>query len=124
MVVIVPSIYGGYIKLSALILGYRRITWMQGFVYGLAMVLCSFVIRAASLAVGHPLPMAAGIASGLIANLFIGAWFFSSRGACAEGEPIGFGRAIRLSGLALIMMGITVALLMNIPKMLTQGTMP
>lgn len=48
---------------------------------------------------------------GFLANMLIGGWFFSKRGANAEGELLGWGGAIKLTGLAFVMLLLTGAVL-------------
>ncbi|MDO9309080.1 MAG: hypothetical protein Q7V04_08455 [Deltaproteobacteria bacterium] len=122
---LLPAIYGAYIKLSARLLRYQGISWKQGFVFGLIIVICSALIRAALLGFRHSLlPLAQGILVVLLANWLIGSWYFSGRGANTEGGALGWGRAAKLTGVALVMLGFTAAILITVPKMLVQNTIP
>ena len=125
MLTIIPAIYGAYIKLSARLLRYQGISWKQGFVFGLIVVICSALIRVALLGFRHSLlPLVPGILAGLAANLLIGSWYFSGRGANTGGGALGWGRAAKLTGVALVMMGLTAAILVSVLKILAQKAMP
>ena len=123
MFTLIPATYGAYIILSAHLLKYPRITRKEGFIFGLLIVICSSIIRAAS-GLWYSPPIIPGIMLGLFANWVIGSWFFSSRGASTEGVPLGWRRSMKLTGFGLVMLGLTVALLIGVPMMIMQRTMP
>ena len=124
MFTLIPATYGAYIILSAHLLKYARITRKHGFIFGLIVVIFNSIIRAASLGLEHSLPILPGITLGLFANWVIGSWFFSSRGANTEGVPLGWGRSMKLTALGLVMLGLTLAILIGVPMMIMQKTMP
>lgn len=116
--VIFPAVYGALVRLSALILKYQRITWRQGFIFGLLAVICSSLIRAVLFGTGYSLPLVPGILLGLLVNWGIGSWFFSRQGADNEGGRLGWEKSVKLTGLTLVMLCILVALLVTVPVML------
>lgn len=120
MFTVIPAIYGAYIKLSARLLRYDRITWKQSYLFGLVVVICSSLMRAATLGLGHSLSFIPAIVLGLLFNMLIGGWFFGRRGANNEEGPLGWGRAMKLTGLALSMLCLTGAILIVVPNMITQ----
>lgn len=123
LVIFIPATYGAYIKLSARILRQVGITWKQGFVFGLTVVIYSFLGYSISLRLGYSLPILPGIVAGLLANAIIGGWFFSKRGASAEGGLLGWGGAVKLTGLAFALLVLTGAVLTSILKLFS-GPMP
>jgi len=77
------------------------------------------VIRAALLGFGHLLPIVPGVILGLLANWLIGSWYFSRRVVNTEGRTLGWDRALKLTGLAVLMLGLTGTLLIGAVKMLS-----
>jgi hypothetical protein len=124
LVIFIPAIYGAYIKLSARLLRQEGITWKQGFVFGLTIVIYSFLGYSISLRLGYSLPILPGIAAGFLANAIIGGWFFSKRGTSVEGGPLGWGGAVKLTGLAFALLVLTGAVLTSIPELLSTGPVP
>jgi len=122
LVTLIPATYGAYIKMSARLLRQEGITWKQGFVFGLTIVIYSFLGSSISLRLGYSLPIIPGIVLGFLANMLIGGWFFSKRGTNAGGGPLGWGGAVKLTGLAFVMLVLTGAVLIGVLKMLTTGT--
>lgn len=122
---LIPAIYGGYIKLTARLLHYQGVTWKQGFIFGFIVVICSALIRALLLVFWHSLmPPLLGLLMGLIANWLIGSWYFSRRGGSTQEEKLGWNRAANLVGAAVLMLGLTVVILIAVPKMLLHKTIP
>lgn len=113
---LIPAINGAYIKLSAFLLRYSGISWNQGFRFGLIVLVCNAVVRAVSSSIGQ-VPLVLGILPGLIANWLIGSWYFSGRGANTEEGVLGWARALKLTGLAVLMLGLTGTLLIGVSKM-------
>ena len=101
LLALIPAIYGAYIKLSARLLRHQGITWKQGFVFGLIVVICSLLGRASALLIGYSMPLVLAVVLGLLINLIIGGWFFRGRGTNADGRALGWGGAMKLTGLAL-----------------------
>jgi hypothetical protein len=120
MFTLIPALYGAYIKLSMRLLRYSGITWKQGFVFGLIIVLCSALMRAAMFGIGVSLPLVPAILIGLVLNWLIGSWYFSSRADIADGGTLGWDKALKLTGLAVLMLGLTGGLLIGIAKIFSK----
>jgi len=115
---LIPAIYGGYIKLASKLLHYQGVTWKQGFIFGLIVVICSALIRALLLLFSHSLmPPLLGLLMGLLANWLIGSWIFSRQVSSNQKEKLGWNRAANLVGTAVLMLALTVVLLVAVPKM-------
>ncbi len=124
LVTIIPSIYGAYVRLSARLLGYMGVTWRQGFLFGFLVVVCSLLGRLIAFLVGYGMPIVSALLLGLFANLLIGGWLFSKRGVSTEGGPLGWGRAMKLTGVACAMLILTGAFVAVIPRMIMMRTLP
>ena len=115
---IVPAIYGGFIRLSAKFLSYEKITWKLGFIFGLIMSILSIIWRVIFQFIGHPIPLLLSLALGLVLNLLIGGWFFANRGITVNGETIKWSGAVKLTGIAFIMIVSIGLALTHLPKMI------
>lgn len=124
LLTVIPAICGAYIKLSALLLRQEGIIWKQGFVWGLLLMFCSLVVRAATVLSGHPTSLAPGIVLGFVINVLIGGWFFNSRGSNGQGGTLGWGGAVKLAGLAFVMLAFTGVALLFVSRILTTRAMP
>jgi len=77
-------------------------------------------MRAATFGLGQSLSFIPAVVLGLLFNMLIGGWFFGRRGANNEEGPLGWGKAMMLTGLALSMLCLTGAILIFVPNMITQ----
>jgi len=100
MMIVIPAVYGLIVIFSARILRSREITWKKGFVLGIIIIFLGLFLRIVVNKLDYSLPHFLGIIFGLIFNLSIGGWFFCKRGKNAEGELLGWGGAIKLTGLS------------------------
>ena len=90
-------LYAAYVKLSARLLRYR-VRWITSFAF--ALIIWFIAVFARILDLGQPLAIAVGHSVVvLLAVLFLGGWFFSTRSTDATGQPVGFSKAFGLSGL-------------------------
>ncbi len=120
MFTLIPALYGALIKLSARILRYQGISWKQGYTFGIILVLCSALMRAAFGGLGQSIPFVPGILLGLTANWLVGSWYFSGKCANSEEGKLGWSKALRLTGLAIIMVGLIGGLLIGVGMMLSR----
>ena len=102
MMVIVPAFYGLIIKFSARLLRHNEITWKKGFIFGIIVLIIKYFYRLLADSMGFSLPHVIGIIFGLIITLIIGGWFFSTRGKTIDGMILGWGEAIKLTGLSYV----------------------
>jgi len=100
MLTLMPAIYGGYIKLSSHLLRYQQVTWMQGFIFGIAMIVLDLFIRVPSLFIWNSPPIMFETVLGLVITLAGGSWFFSTRAKDANGQAVGWRGGLLLTGLA------------------------
>ncbi|MBW8720891.1 MAG: hypothetical protein JF626_03030 [Polaromonas sp.] len=112
---LVPAIftilaYVACIKLAARLYRRSQLSWKHAAVFGVALFLVLLAVGACvrwlSLAVGAgPVSVSLlDIATGLLAQLALGAWFLGPRGTSAEGAPLGFkgGALLALIAYALV----------------------
>jgi hypothetical protein len=100
------SAYSCFVKLAGRLLGYR-VSWKSSFLFALLMLIS--VILAHMLDVHRPATTRIGHGGMLLlAFIVLGGWFFSSRGTDRDGGVLGWGRGMRLIGLAFAMMVIAV----------------
>lgn len=120
LLTIVPAIYSAFIQLSARLLRYQGITWKQGFVFGIIVLISSILINISANLIEYSLSITITYIIGVLVNLLLGGWFFSKReGIDAEGGPLGWAGAMKLTGLAFIMFSITGAVVTRVLKILT-----
>lgn len=112
---LIPAINGAYIKLSAILLRYQGVSWRQGFRFGLIVFAINAVMRAISSSI-FQMPLVLGILLGLIANWLIGSWYFSRQTTNSEEGVLGWHKALKLTGLAVLMLGLTATLLIGVSK--------
>jgi len=68
--------------------------------FAFALIIWFIAVFARILDLGQPLAIAVGHSVVvLLAVLFLGGWFFSTRSTDATGQPVGFSKAFGLSGL-------------------------
>ena len=81
------------VKLAARLFRRARLSWMHALVFGFVLFAVLFVVgavaRALSAASVSVLPSLMDLATGLVAQLAVGAWFLGPRATTAEGAPIG-----------------------------------
>ena len=102
MMIVIPAVYGLIVIFSARLLRSNEITWKKGFVFGIIIIFLGLFLRLVANKLNYSLPHFLGIIFGLIFNLSIGGWFFRERGKNAEGELLGWGGAIKLTGLSYV----------------------
>jgi hypothetical protein len=107
MVIFVPTIYAAYVKLSARLLRYQRVSLKHGFAFGFAMTILSIIGRATTFSFGYTLPIAIGVILAFAVNLLIGGWFFSKRAAYSNGRALGWRGGMQLAGLTFVFFGLT-----------------
>ncbi len=120
MFTLIPAFYGALIKLSARILRYQAIPWKQGYAFGIILVLCSALMRTIFWVLGQSIPFVPGILLGLTVNWLVGSWYFSGKRAKSEEGKFGWSKALRLTGLAIIMVGLMAGLLIGVGRMLSR----
>ncbi len=123
-VLVVPSIFGAYIKLSAVIFRYKNITWINGFVFGIILIITGILIRAATYFAGLNIPVLPGVILGLVVTLIIGGWFFNKKGLSVNGESIGWSGALKLVGLSFLFLVVSAMVLSGVSSVLLQRTIP
>jgi hypothetical protein len=102
-------LYAAYVKLSARLLRYR-VRWITSFAF--AVIIWFIAVLARMLDLGQPLAIAIGHSVVvLFAVLLLGGWFFSTRSSDASGQPVGFSKAVGLSGLTFGLMFATAGIL-------------
>src|SRR5690349_19788634 len=116
LLTIVPAFYAAYFKLSARFLQYDGITWKHGFFFGVIVLGCSLLVTSTLTRLARPMPMLLPMLIGLTVNWLIGSWFFSGRKTDVGGRTLGWEKSMKLTGLALAMLGLSAALLMGIPR--------
>lgn len=99
------------VKLAARLFRRARLSWKHALVFGFVLFAVLFivgaVVRSLSAAPGPLLPSLMDLATGLVAQLAVGAWFLGPRATTAAGTPIGLkGGAL----LALITYGLVFSL--------------
>jgi len=102
MMLLVPAFYGIIIKFSARLLRSKEITWKKGFFFGIIILILNAILSIVANSMGYPPPFVIGILFGFIVNLVIGFWFFSTRGKSADGQLLGWGGAIKLTGISYV----------------------
>ena len=117
-IIVIPSIFGGFIKISARILRYKKITWIQGAIAGLIIVLFSIFGRLIWSLLDYTPPIVLGVVIGFSTTCVIGGWFFSKKGINSSGNVLGWRGAVQLTALAYVMLGLMGLILFYIPKML------
>ncbi len=123
-VLVVQSIFGAYIKLSAVIFRYKHITWINGFVFGIILIITGILIRAATYFAGLNIPVLPGVILGLVVTLIIGGWFFNKKGLSVNGESIGWSGALKLVGLSFLFLVVSAMVLSGVSSVLLQRTIP
>jgi hypothetical protein len=102
MMVFFSAVYVLILKFSSRLLQINEITWKNGLIFVIILIITSILYRAAANSIGYSLPNVIGISLGLIVNLMIGGWFFSTRGKAADGKLLGWGGAVKLTGLSYV----------------------
>jgi len=121
MFTLIPAFYGALIKLSARILKYQTIPWKQAYAFGIILILFSALMRAAFWGLGQAIPLVPGLMLGLTANWLVGSWYFSGKCANSEEEKLGWEKALKLTGLAIIMVGLIGGILIGVGMLSRTG---
>ena len=124
LLLIVPSIYGLIIKLSARILKNDGVTWKSGFLFGLIVIIILLLVRVVLHFSGLSMPVILAFAVSLIINLLVGGWFFSEKAKNSTGENVGWIGGIKLSGISYGILAVIGIILTIVPKMLSANILP
>jgi len=108
------GLYAAYVKLAAFLLLRAVVSWKHAFIFISIFFAISIVFRAESAASDVSFPPIFGGALGVLANIGLGAWFFSSRGRTAQGIPFGWTGGLKLTALSLCLIAVTLAVLQGI----------
>ena len=103
-------------KLAARILRYQGVTWPIAFLVGATLVLAAGVVRgvATTLAThGFRLPVWLALLIGPAITIGIGAWCVHDRATRPTGESLDWPGALKLSGLAMVLYLVPVAVLLG-----------
>jgi hypothetical protein len=114
---VVTGLYSLFLKISAALLRYR-IEWTHAAIFAVLMGIVSLAANVGSAVTGH---RGALTVLALVVLISIGAWFFSARGARANGQQIGAKGGAMLVGLALAV-SIGIGLLLIVLVQLLRST--
>jgi len=95
------AVLGAIWKLAARILRYDGVTWPLAFLVGVTIVGVNTFCRSMLTFNGITLPPYLVWTVGPAVPVFVGAWCFHDRATRADGIPLGWPGALKLSGLAL-----------------------
>ena len=99
----VGALHAVYIKVSGRILR-GVVSWKHSFIFALAMTVLTLIGRMAASAGGKSVPLTVVLPFGFVLSLVLGGWFFGSRGASLQGQPLGLLGGLQLSALAYVLL--------------------
>ena|SRR5258706_2437381 len=119
------TMFAAYAKLAARIFRGTSLSWRNSFLFALLLGVLTIAGRATSIAFDYSLPLALGLSVGLTTiNLLLGGWFFGARATDMQGQLLGWGRGMVLSGIMFGLLAATGVALMGVLHVLTPLAKP
>jgi hypothetical protein len=116
--VLLPVIYASLIKLAARLLRRTQLSWKHAILFGTIALVVGVIGTLANQSTGQVLPPLVAGLIGKAIQLALGGWYLGTRALAVSDEPVGFGRGVLLSLIALgIVFGIGVAATALLPAL-------
>lgn len=111
---LVISVSALFWKLAARILRYGGVTWRLAFLTAATVVFILGLVRGVLSVVQISAPAYVGVALGLPLSIALGAWCFHDRATGADGKPVDWFGAFKLSSVAIALNALTTLLLIAV----------
>lgn len=108
------ALIAAYTKLAARIFSRTSLSWRNSFLFALLIGGLSIAGRGASIVFDYSLPLALGLFVGLSINLLLGGWFLGTHATDTQGQSLGWGRGMVLSGIMFGLLSATGVALMGV----------
>lgn len=104
---VICVMHAAFVKLSGKILRGLLVSWKHAFIFALAVTVILLIMLVTAIAAGITVPPAASMVLGFVLSTAFGSWFFSTRGATKQGQPLRWAGGLRLSALAFLLLAVT-----------------
>lgn len=111
--VVVLCLYAAFVRLAARITRASGVGWLRAFQFAALIVVLSVLGRVVSVYAGEAPLLLAGM-FGIALHLALGAWFFRHRALAPDGQFIGWSGGAKLSGVALGLLLLVMAVLFGV----------